>query len=215
MKICNRCKIDKPNDTFALTKRKDRNGKIYYSINWICKSCSRDKGREYRANQSTRSKQKERALERKRNALNPVKTMYNRCQKRALSKGIEFTIKESDIIWNETCPLLGISLKLNTGKAGDNSPSLDRIDSTKGYIPGNICVISRLANIMKAHATIEQIFTYMKNMQFYLDQYKIREFGESPEVGNTEPSLASDSFEGVTTRSESLADNKSSKSAGH
>jgi len=44
---------------------------------------------------------------------------------------------------------------------------------------------------------------------------KLCELGETPEVDNTEPSLESDFFEGVTTSSESHEDNNSTTSAGH
>ena len=36
-------------------------------------------------------------------------------------------------------------------------PSLDRIIPTKGYIPGNIAVISQRANCIKSDATSEEI----------------------------------------------------------
>ena len=37
------------------------------------------------------------------------------------------------------------------------SPSLDRIDPNKGYVKGNVQVISRLANIMKSNASPEEL----------------------------------------------------------
>jgi hypothetical protein len=38
-----------------------------------------------------------------------------------------------------------------------HAPSLDRIDPKKGYIRGNVVVISRMANSIKADASAEQI----------------------------------------------------------
>jgi len=43
---------------------------------------------------------------------------------------------------------------------------------------------------------------------------KFCEFGETPAVDNTEPSVKSDLNEGVTTSSESLVDNNTTTSAG-
>jgi len=41
--------------------------------------------------------------------------------------------------------------------AQPNWPSLDRWDSTKGYVPGNVFVISYRANTLKNNATYEEI----------------------------------------------------------
>ena len=70
---------------------------------------------------------------------------------RAKKCHIEFTIKIEDIIVPQFCPILGMELKRNVGSrtAQDNSPSVDRIDSQKGYIPGNIQVVSYRANTLK------------------------------------------------------------------
>jgi hypothetical protein len=69
-----------------------------------------------------------------------------------------FTIKRSDIHIPTHCPALGIKLqKGGKGQACDNSPTLDRIDNTKGYIPGNIIVVSKLANQIKSTATYKQV----------------------------------------------------------
>jgi hypothetical protein len=71
-------------------------------------------------------------------------------QKRSNLKGLEINIKLEDIIIPPTCIYLGIPLD-------STNASLDRIDSTKGYIKGNIQVISALANRMKNDATIEEL----------------------------------------------------------
>jgi hypothetical protein len=48
--------------------------------------------------------------------------------------------------------------------ANDFSPSIDRIDSTKGYIKDNIQVLSFLGNRMKNSATPDQLLTFAKNI---------------------------------------------------
>ena len=84
--------------------------------------------------------------------------------KRAKEKGMEFTILNEDIILVTECPLLNIVLEYGNNKASDSSASIDRIDSTKGYIKGNIQVISMLANTMKSSASPEQLVKFSKNI---------------------------------------------------
>lgn len=62
----------------------------------------------------------------------------------------------------DLCPILGIELNYDgSGEApgwsrSDRSPSLDRIDNTKGYIKGNIHIISDRANRIKNDGTAEE-----------------------------------------------------------
>lgn len=65
--------------------------------------------------------------------------------------------------------MLGIELDYPThsgmrGKqhAQANWPSLDRWDSSKGYVPGNVFVISYRANTLKNSATYEEILKVAK-----------------------------------------------------
>ena len=84
--------------------------------------------------------------------------MCARSKSRARKKGFEHTITYADITIPDVCPLLGIPLIKSQGKgANENSPSLDRIDSTKGYTPDNIWVISSKANTIKSNATLEEL----------------------------------------------------------
>ena len=56
------------------------------------------------------------------------------------------------------CPALGIELRRGTNRRRiDQSPTLDRIDPNKGYVPGNVVVISFLANLIKSKADYRQI----------------------------------------------------------
>ena len=43
-----------------------------------------------------------------------------------------------------------------------NWPSLDRWDNTKGYIPGNVFVISMRANMLKSNVSREEILQIAK-----------------------------------------------------
>jgi hypothetical protein len=84
--------------------------------------------------------------------------MWERSKSRARKKGFEHTITYADIMIPDVCPLLGIPLiKSQSTGPNENSPSLDRIDSTKGYTPDNIWVISSKANTIKSNATVAEL----------------------------------------------------------
>ena len=97
---------------------------------------------------------------------NPEKTILQGAKGRAKKHGIEFNLETSDIIIPKVCPILNIPLQRAVGKGCklDNSPSLDRIDPTKGYVRGNIQIISLLANQMKNCANRDQLITFAKNI---------------------------------------------------
>jgi hypothetical protein len=102
-------------------------------------------------------------------AKNRIKVLLTSARERAVEKGLDFDLKESDIIVPEYCPVLGIKLEWGAGrgkgKARDNSVSLDRVDSTKGYVKANVCIISWRANDLKKDGTAEEhlkIAEYMK-----------------------------------------------------
>ena len=87
-----------------------------------------------------------------------VKSMLSRCKARAVLKGLDFNITIDDIFIPEYCPVLNVKLELNQKQGGgDTSPALDRIDSSKGYIKGNVQVISSKANRIKSNATTEEV----------------------------------------------------------
>jgi len=55
------------------------------------------------------------------------------------------------------CPVFGKKLTVGKGKHHDMSPSVDKIVPEKGYVKGNLQVISYLANRMKNNATRKQL----------------------------------------------------------
>ena len=92
---------------------------------------------------------------------NPERSMLRSARHRAKVKGMAFNIELGDIVIPELCPVLGIPIFRTTGHGGaENSPSLDRKDNTKGYIKGNVQVISYLANMMKSSAAPEQLIQF-------------------------------------------------------
>lgn len=98
--------------------------------------------------------------------LNEIKKRKGRIVSRAKESGRECDIDITDIEIPEYCSYLNI--RLSTDKKDcykDNYYSIDRIDSSKGYVKGNIQIISRLANTMKNNATIEQLLIFAENIK--------------------------------------------------
>lgn len=74
--------------------------------------------------------------------------LFNAAKTRATAKGREFNLELTDIRIPELCPVFHTAMV---------SPSLDRIDSSKGYVKGNVRVISKRANQLKNNATVEEM----------------------------------------------------------
>lgn len=91
---------------------------------------------------------------------NVARQLLASARARAKLNGIEFNLVESDLQIPETCPLLGVTLAPGTNENHDNAPSLDRIDPTKGYLPGNVQVISHMANRAKSNLSDAQLRTF-------------------------------------------------------
>lgn len=102
--------------------------------------------------------------------------LYRSAKKRALSKGLEFNIELRDIHIPKKCPILKVPLICSTRY----SPSIDRIYPDKGYVKGNIAIISTLANSMKANATPKELLIFAKNIKKYMDLYEEVEVDELP-----------------------------------
>lgn len=103
---------------------------------------------------------------------NPLQRMLMNAKKRAKRKNTQFSLTQNDICMPDICPVLGIQLKVLRVKQGgsrkgmcrQSSPSLDRIDNSKGYVKGNVIVISYKANTIKNNATLEEL---KKIVNFY------------------------------------------------
>lgn len=83
-------------------------------------------------------------------------------KQRAKKKNLPFDLEVSDIEGVVECPVFGFELKRNEGKSLNNSVSVDRKDSTKGYTKDNIQILSQLANTMKSSASREELIMFAK-----------------------------------------------------
>lgn len=181
MKPCCTCKIPKPLTDFYKDKS-THDGHEYQCI--ACRKLSRiarrdilqerkrayNKKHKERINKTSklyRDNNKERITEWQTNRMATYRPQHllNATKRSARSKGIEHTITLDDIVIPDKCPYLGVELThvMGSGRVHTNS-SIDRIDNSKGYIKGNIHVISVLANTMKNSATNEQLITFAKRV---------------------------------------------------
>jgi hypothetical protein len=90
-------------------------------------------------------------------ASHPDVRIFKEAKSRAKKSGILFTLTLKDIQIPKFCPALGIKLCYGVGRTTDNSPSLDRIIPSKGYVPDNIQVISMRANRIKTDASLREL----------------------------------------------------------
>jgi hypothetical protein len=86
-------------------------------------------------------------------------------RKRAKRLGIPHSISWEDIEIPSHCPITGQELVRNLGQQQDNSYTLDRVDASKGYVPGNVKVLSLRANRAKSDLTIDQLEKLIKYMK--------------------------------------------------
>lgn len=104
----------------------------------------------------------------------PAYKLWVSVRANARERGRECTIEPHEIVIPEKCPVLGITLTPSLpGRQASNGhgfkdtlPSVDRIDSSKDYVSGNVAVISWKANRMKndnTTETLELILNYMRD----------------------------------------------------
>lgn len=116
-----------------------------------CKLCSARRGQDRR--DADPQGWNEYARTWKRN--HRVSAMFSRAKGNAGERGLPFLLsRETDIpriariIDEGVCQLTGLPFDLTHGCRKPNAPSLDRIDSTKGYVPGNVRVVLWQVNAM-------------------------------------------------------------------
>lgn len=97
---------------------------------------------------------------------NPEKYILVKARASAKKRNLLFSITLKDIYIPKYCPVLGIKLRFTKKGCHDYTPSIDRINNSKGYVPGNVEIISYRANTLKNNATndeIKKLYKYYKN----------------------------------------------------
>jgi hypothetical protein len=115
-----------------------------------------------RANKAARTAQKIACVVKSRQER-PAYAWLKAVKERSSRLGWEFDLTLDDVPVPEFCPILGIPLVSRMGNGGklgghrDNAPSIDRIDNDRGYVRGNVVVISYRANRIKSDANMEEL----------------------------------------------------------
>lgn len=135
---------------------------------WRRRETTRAASRVYKARE--RLDYPERVAARKKESLrrqriaHPLEYMLACAKKNSLKRGLPpLTATVADLLLPDGsrpvfCPVFGLRLRYGgTGRPIDESASLDRIDSRRGYESGNVRVISWLANRLKHGMTRDQI----------------------------------------------------------
>src|SRR3954467_15879500 len=94
-------------------------------------------------------------LRRRRHEM-PGRSLWDRARKRAKDRGLPFALAKNSIAVPLTCPALGMPIQFR-GRRSACSPSLDRIVPERGYVPGNIRVVSDRANRLKGKRSLEEL----------------------------------------------------------
>jgi hypothetical protein len=164
-KCCNRCKEYLPFSLFSKNSvNKDK-------LSSHCKKCdqiSQEKKRRKSPEKQlafSRNYQKER----RKDFNYRLQMLINASKQRAVKKQIEHNITVNDLkeIYPQDgcCPVFGFKLEFGNAGFREHSPSIDRIDSSKGYTKDNIQIISWRANKLKTDATVEELemlLSYLK-----------------------------------------------------
>jgi hypothetical protein len=145
-KPCSRCNTVKPISEYY----KQSAGRDGYRAE--CKACTNErKCREKRAN--------------------PFPALLASVKFRAKKKRRGFDIDEDYLrsLDSDICPYLEMPIywRWGMGKRAScsDSKSIDRIDSAKGYVKGNLIICSDRANMILSNATVEEMETIARNFK--------------------------------------------------
>ena len=142
---------------------KDKNAAV--GLAHACKKVVSRRNRSYHTRHKIYLNQRhaERRMERKLspdNAIWAIKKLLSDAKRRSHIRDMPFSVTRDDIYMPITCPIFGCKLIYQAeGARISESASLDRIDSSRGYIPGNVWIISWRANNIKSDASPQELRT--------------------------------------------------------
>jgi protein-arginine kinase activator protein McsA len=153
MKTCSKCKTSKPTTEFNETKT-NKDG-----LSYLCRDCNRNSSKAYRERHHKRYYDNQKAKRETENVF-ISQTLYA-LKTRAAKKGLEVNVTKEYLLHllqesKYLCNVTGQKMSLVSHprkKANAFKASLDRIDSTKGYLEGNIQWVCWAVNQMKSDKT--------------------------------------------------------------
>ena len=157
-RTCRHCGEEKAASLFQSPKR----GRVCVECNkrrvaeWAAANPERIRDSVHRHNVSEQGRARNREQLRRYREEKPAMLIVLQARQRAKRQDIDCTITTADVRIPPFCPVLGIRLERARGCVADHSPTLDRIDPSLGYVPGNVAVISNRANRIKNDGTSEE-----------------------------------------------------------
>lgn len=85
-----------------------------------------------------------------------MRDKFTRKKANATRNGIEFTVEFGELNFPTHCPILGLELDYFADGRSEHSVSFDRVDPNKGYISGNVVIVSWRANRIKNDGSAEE-----------------------------------------------------------
>ena len=162
MKRCPRCESIKSIDCFC-RNRSSKDGRGTY-----CGECQRSMSQIHRdANRELYRLRSEVARKKK----SWVENLIRGSKSSAKARGLLHEINNEDLIhlWDEQggkCYWLGLKLGDETlPNRHPLKPSLDRLDTAKGYIKGNVVISSTFANLGRSNTPPDVFFSFVESMR--------------------------------------------------
>ena len=156
MKICSKCNNSLEISNFYTTGKKADGSPKYQS--W-CKICISDKMKSYHKKTWGDEKLQFTAFKRTKSVRAYITYLRQKAIKR---KNSCLSLDDLKQIWNNQsgkCALTGWDMTMILGKGNiSTNASIDRIDSSLGYVENNVQFICRIVNVFKSNSTEEVLY---------------------------------------------------------
>jgi hypothetical protein len=133
---------------------------------------TKEQSAAYSLKYNKKHREENRQREKRSRREDPRSAMVRNAKYRALKKGREFTITKEDFEIPKTCPVLGLPIFVSDERLSDNSPTIDRVDNSKGYTKDNIMCISFKANSLKGEGNIADFKKIIEYIEKHIQKEK-------------------------------------------